>query len=158
MNVTNRAWKMAYGTVNVGSLSCNSHFSSGHVFKTAQYIIRHAWCFYCQGHLTTGIHLEIHKFETKHFGVIRRANIQLNDDVSKTVFASITQRLIITAVYRVLAWLIARKDQQYQSIFSSFNNDITNDGMQCVCVCLRACNCREVQFRLQRWLHQHIHI
>ena len=81
---------MAYGTANVGSLSCNSHFSSGHVFKTEQYIIRHARCFYCPGHLTTGIHLEIHKFETKNFTVISRTNIQLNYDVPKTVFVSIT--------------------------------------------------------------------
>jgi len=56
---------------------------------------------YCPGHLTTGIHLEIHTFETKRFGVISRTSIQLNDEVSKTVFASITQRLIITAVCRV---------------------------------------------------------
>jgi len=33
-----------------------------------------------------------------------------------------------------MARLIARKDQQNQIIFSSFNNDITNDSKQSVCV------------------------
>ena len=121
----------------MGSLSCNSHFSSGHVFQTAQYIIRHAWCFYCPGHLTRGIHLEIHKFETKYYGLISRTIIQLNDDVSKTVFASITQRLIITAVCRVLARLIARKDQQNQMYVAvSTMIVLMTASSLCVCVCV----------------------
>jgi hypothetical protein len=101
----------------------------------AKYLKQHSILRGTPGHVTTGIHLEIHKFETKHFGVISRTNIQLNDYVSKTVFVSITQRLI-TAVCRVLARLIARKYQQNQIIFSSFNNDITNDSKQSVCVCV----------------------